>query len=798
MQFDGVTVPKLRTLISLPGNASTDPQAGYYLRLNKSPGLDTAQLAGPVWTELPQADIQSMSIRIGQPGELDQITPSTATFVVDDFAGNYDPLNLTSPYNIANVLSKQDSDFEGGIGTWGVGAGGTPSAGTVAAEGTGSLKLTADGTTGLWALTAAAEAVSAGQNVTDGILVKSASASRNWQAVVRWLNTDSTFNSQTNGTSTAAGPTGWTQLSASGTAPVDGFAVIQFQSVTTPAANEIWYADQAQLNLTASLPTWIPGGTVGLDIGRPVWILADWQNVSYPLYYGFVAGIVPNYGTDPTVTFNCTDALELLGRAAVGTIGSSYDNDTTGVRAGRILDAAQWPSASRALDTGYSTCQATTFGDKALPLLQQVVDTELGRLYQDTSGNIVFYDRTRVYFASRSTTVQAVISDLGTDVDMVDVSFAKDGALLFNEARVTRNGGTEQVVQDASTVKSYGIRTYPNQAGPLLRTDADAFSMASWLVSKYKTPQVRIQQVTVEAASQGMWSALLPLKFLDRVRVVRAYGGATSQPVGTGPVVDASSPAGVTGTTNPSLTTASFTPPSGALLLALVGTDGTPDFNVLTLSDSLGGNWTRILDSSSQYGASIYQRTSGTTGAAMTVTVTGDHNFATGMYVAVITGQDKTDPIATLASNYGTAGTTPTLTFTTTTDKSLVLGVGTADTTTYTPISGTSFLYSWTGAAATAAGFMPRLTGNKTPPGQVTLGTTNVSPSQGWTLLGVEIQAPGASGGAKVIDRQEFIEGISHEIGQDNWTVTLSTSDPFGFNPLILNQTPGVGVGQLT
>ena len=526
MLFNGADVPNVDVLISLVGSATTDPQSGY-LRLGKSPGLDTAQLAGPVWTVLPHADVTSVTIRLGQSGELDQISPGTATVTVDNTSGNYDPLNLASPYNIANLLPRADSNFEGSTGTWQAGGGGALAAGTVAAEGAGSLRLTADASGTLWALTQASVPVTAGQAVTVGILVKSASASRSWRAVARWLDTAGAYSSQTNGTTTAAGPTGWTQLSVSGTAPVDGAVVIQFETTSTPANGEVWYADEAQLFLTATLPLWVPGGTVGLDLGRPVWVIASYAGVAYPLFWGVTTAITPDYGASPAVTFSCADALEALGRAAVGVIGASYDADTTGTRVGRVLDAAGWPTASRALDAGYSTCQATTFGDKALPLLQTVVDTELGRLYQDTSGNIVFYDRLRVYFAARSTSVQATLSDVGTDVDMTDVSFVKDAALLFNEARITRDGGTEQVFSDAASVAAYGTRTFPGSVGTLLRSDAAALSLCSWIVGKYKTPMVRVSSVRVEAASQGMWAALLPLAFLDRVRVLRDYGPVT-------------------------------------------------------------------------------------------------------------------------------------------------------------------------------------------------------------------------------------------------------------------------------
>src|SRR3989442_5735102 len=144
MLFDAVNVPKVRVLISFAGSAVTDPQAGY-LVLNKGPALDTGILAGPIWTELPAADIRSVSVRQSQSGELDSVIAGTATIVLDNFSGDYDPLNLSSPYNAANLLARQDSNFEGGIGNWVATGGGSVSAGTVPAEGAGSLRVAASG-----------------------------------------------------------------------------------------------------------------------------------------------------------------------------------------------------------------------------------------------------------------------------------------------------------------------------------------------------------------------------------------------------------------------------------------------------------------------------------------------------------------------------------------------------------------------------------------------------------------------------------------------------------------------------
>lgn len=261
-----------------------------------------------------------------------------------------------------------------------------------------------------------------------------------------------------------------------------------------------------------------------VDVGVPVWLQANWAGTDYPLYRGYVDVIDLDAGNGNTVTLSCTDGLETLGRAKIAEITSSFDNDATGARIGRILDAAQWPTSLRSLDTGESNVQATTYGDYALPLIQQVVDSELGLLYVDASGNVVFYDRLHVYTATRSTTVQASLTDSGDDVDMVELTVSMSRATVFNEARLTRDGGTEQVVTDSTSQTAYGLRTFPSSVGTLLRSDADALSMASWLVGRFRDPKVEVSSVRVDATAQGMWADLLPLTIYDRIAVQRDYG----------------------------------------------------------------------------------------------------------------------------------------------------------------------------------------------------------------------------------------------------------------------------------
>jgi hypothetical protein len=269
------------------------------------------------------------------------------------------------------------------------------------------------------------------------------------------------------------------------------------------------------------------------QLGIPVWIRAIWAGVTYDLWRGNVSDISVDAGFTPQTTVTCDDALEVMGRAQF--VSSYPDADATGTRIGRILDAAQWPSSLRSLDTGYSLCQATN--DAATSALQQLTDTvatELGLLVADGSGNVAFYDRLHPYLSTRSTSVQATFSDVGTDIDMLTIVQDRSNSLLYNQTRITRNGGTEQVFDATSTgmfgqtsQQQFGVRTYAGQAGTLLRSDPDAYALGGFIVARFQYPTDRLLQINVDGAAQGQWTNLLGIRYLDRVRAIRDYGPNT-------------------------------------------------------------------------------------------------------------------------------------------------------------------------------------------------------------------------------------------------------------------------------
>ena len=265
-----------------------------------------------------------------------------------------------------------------------------------------------------------------------------------------------------------------------------------------------------------------------LDIGQQVRITAvdDPSTTVWPVWFGYIDDISPDYGFEPTVTFSCSDGLAALGRARISEVAPVFAGDSTGTRIGRILDLALWPTSLRSLDTGVVTVQDDTFGDFALPLAARIVATELGALFASADGNMVFYDRLQVYTSARSTSVQATFSDSGTDIDFPELTGAAKRSETFNEVRVTRDGGVEQIASDTASQALRGLLTFTGSVGTMAQTDVDAASTASFVLARFVDPAVRFPQIDVDATTQGLWDTLLNLQRFDRVQVDRTYGTA--------------------------------------------------------------------------------------------------------------------------------------------------------------------------------------------------------------------------------------------------------------------------------
>jgi hypothetical protein len=124
--------------------------------------------------------------------------------------------------------------------------------------------------------------------------------------------------------------------------------------------------------------------------------------------------------------------------------------------------------------------------------------------------------------------------------------------------------------------------------------------------------------------------------------------------------LDASTPAKVAQTgIVATVTTASFTPPAGALLVACAWCSQNATGMTFSFSDTSSGSWTKDLERNSansggyQSVATIAHSTS--SGASMTVTATVSGSFLPTLKVLVLTGVDMVSPIGGTANQGSTS-----------------------------------------------------------------------------------------------------------------------------------------------
>jgi hypothetical protein len=150
----------------------------------------------------------------------------------------------------------------------------------------------------------------------------------------------------------------------------------------------------------------------------PLRVRATWASVTWTLFSGYVRSWIPptaQNGPDYDYTVAAAqDPFCILEGVTLPAAGAAGAGELSGARVRRILAAAGWYDGAQGgsvLDAGQSAVQAATFGDTALNLLRTTAQSEIGDLYCDGAGRVVFRDRDAPLTATRSNTVQGVFGD---------------------------------------------------------------------------------------------------------------------------------------------------------------------------------------------------------------------------------------------------------------------------------------------------------------------------------------------------------------------------------------------------
>ncbi len=287
----------------------------------------------------------------------------------------------------------------------------------------------------------------------------------------------------------------------------------------------------ATITLNNASGVYWPGKTGGyypnVKNRKRVQIYMTYNAVDYPLYTGFVESWTPRWlkypNTAPVMILECADLIKIMAKLRLND-GTGYSEELSGTRIDNVLVDVGWPASLANTDAGLETIIASgaQVNVVAQSHIYDVVDAELGQLYIAADGDVNFEDRSH-RSESPHTAALATFGDAGNDWIMPYQIFqpALDDILLINEARLTRSGGTEQVITNAASVTDFGLSDLV-KSGLLIINDVVAKAQAALLVARYKDSDMRAKVLTVIAARQPalLYPKVGSYEISDRIKLV--------------------------------------------------------------------------------------------------------------------------------------------------------------------------------------------------------------------------------------------------------------------------------------
>jgi hypothetical protein len=266
---------------------------------------------------------------------------------------------------------------------------------------------------------------------------------------------------------------------------------------------------------------------------KKVQITATYNNITYPIFSGFITSYVTTYPQESedvaTTTIQAVDAFRLAQLAQISTVTGATAGDLSGTRVNEILDEIDWPQSMRDVDAGLTTLQADPGTTRtALQALTTVAESEYGALYVDATGSFVFQDRD-VTVASIAGT-PTLFADDGTGIDYFDAAWILNDVLIFNKATITRLGGTAQVATNQASIDKYFLHSYFLD-GLLMESDAVALDYAQAYVASRAETSIRCDAIVLDLYTPNYDTgvvAALDLDFFDPITVLTTQPGGST------------------------------------------------------------------------------------------------------------------------------------------------------------------------------------------------------------------------------------------------------------------------------
>jgi hypothetical protein len=268
---------------------------------------------------------------------------------------------------------------------------------------------------------------------------------------------------------------------------------------------------------------------------RKLQISATHNGVTYPIFSGFITGyqtITPQESNDNVsyCVITAVDAFRLVQNAQISTVAGTSAGQLSGTRINKILDSIDWPDEMRDIDAGLTTMQADPGTVRtALAACQTVATSEYGAFYVDATGSFVFQDRA-VTSSSVAGTPTVFTDDASPGLLYFDAQWVLNDVLVYNEANVTRLGGSVQTATNAASITKYFRHSY-NQQDLLMQTDAVALQYAQAYIASRAETSVRCDFLELDLYTENYDAGIaagLGLDYFDPITVTTTQPGSSS------------------------------------------------------------------------------------------------------------------------------------------------------------------------------------------------------------------------------------------------------------------------------
>lgn len=277
-------------------------------------------------------------------------------------------------------------------------------------------------------------------------------------------------------------------------------------------------------NVTTS--PWVVAGVNILRDGLQMRIIATWNSITYPLFYGFLENNYTNQGYLPNVTMTFYDGIGYIADAFAPALAVAAYSETAASRADRMLNYAGWPSVGSRSLSGSVTMLATVQNRGCMEAITECVDSIAGRFYISKSNVATLVPLSDKF--SRPT--QLLFSDSGASntVSYQDLITNPGTKYVVNEAIVMRGDNNQSSSTYTPSKSAYGVAK--KEIFAPINADTGATNLALYESRKLALPDTYIERIDfnglVVAQNGLLYPDFLSTELADQVSVQRTtYDG---------------------------------------------------------------------------------------------------------------------------------------------------------------------------------------------------------------------------------------------------------------------------------